>query len=305
MVAISNSASAFYDRSLSQMAALRSAAQDAQRQISTGERLARSSQDPVASAQLRQLARAERLAGIEAGNEARASQELSASASLLDSVADSLIRVRELVLASASDLSGPVEREAIATEIEQLRAGILAFANATSTDGHPLFGGQGSGPAYQIDPAGAIVYSGTSSSGVLEISAESVVERGLAGPQVFGFSDQNGPTDVFAFLAALAADLRGAASDPVASAQSAIGGIDSAIDTVSRAQAVLGARLGWIDTVAQAQVAKREARAQEQGNLGGVDLAVTITRLQQTLNVLEASQAGFARLSSLSLFNEI
>lgn len=304
MPAIINSTAAFYDSSLAQMAQLRRGAQDAQRQISTGERLARGSQDPVASAQLRLLARSERLAAIERGNAATATQELTASSDALDSVTNALIRVRELLLASASDLSGPVEREAMATEIEQLRASILATANTFSLSGRPLFGGEGMGAAYVIDAAGAATYAGTAASGALEIAPENLVERGLTGPEVFGLAGQNGPSDVFAFLATLVADLRGGAADPRSAAQSALGGIDSAIDTLGRAQAVLGARLGWIDTLAQAQVAREEARVEEQGRLGGVDLAATITRLQQTLNVLEASQASFARLASLSLFDE-
>lgn len=304
MPAIINSTAAFYDSSLAQMAQLRRGAQDAQRQISTGERLARGSQDPVASAQLRLLARSERLAAIERGNAATATQELTASSDALDSVTNALIRVRELLLASASDLSGPAEREAMATEIEQLRASILATANTFSFSGRPLFGGEGIGAAYAIDAAGAATYAGTAASGALEIAPENLVERGLTGPEVFGLAGQNGPSDVFAFLATLVADLRGGAADPRSAAQSALGGIDSAIDALGRAQAVLGARLGWIDTLAQAQIAREEARVEEQGRLGGVDLAATITRLQQTLNVLEASQASFARLASLSLFDE-
>lgn len=305
MAVINNSSSAFYERTLQQMAGLRRVAEDAQRQISTGERLARSSQDPVASAQLRLLARSERLAEIEVGNADLAAQELTASSDVLETVANAMIRVRELVLASASDLSGAVEREAVAAEIEQLRAGALASANSLSLGGRPLFGGEGTGAAYLVDAAGTATYAGTAASGSLEITTDVRIERGLTGPEVFAFTDQSGPTDVFAFLAALVADLRGGVGDPVAAAQTAVGGIDNAIETLSRAQAVLGARLGWVDTVAEAQVARQEARSQQQGQLGGVDLAVTITRLQQTLNVLEASQASFARLSSLSLFDEI
>jgi len=52
-------------------------------------------------------------------------------------------------------------------------------------------------------------------------------------------------------------------------------------------------------------VARDEARTQEQSQLGDVDLAEAITQLQQTLTTLEASQASFARVSSLSLFDLI
>ena len=43
--------------------------------------------------------------------------------------------------------------------------------------------------------------------------------------------------------------------------------------------------------------------ADERAAVGGADLATTMTRLQEVMTVLEASQASFVRLSGLSLFN--
>ena len=47
----------------------------------------------------------------------------------------------------------------------------------------------------------------------------------------------------------------------------------------------------------------RALRAEEQEAVGGTDLTQAVSRLQQTMTVLEATQASFARLSSLSLFS--
>jgi len=41
----------------------------------------------------------------------------------------------------------------------------------------------------------------------------------------------------------------------------------------------------------------------ERSSVGGADLAVTMTRLQEMLTVLEASQASFVRLANLNLFS--
>jgi flagellar hook-associated protein 3 FlgL len=46
-------------------------------------------------------------------------------------------------------------------------------------------------------------------------------------------------------------------------------------------------------------------RAAEQADLGGTDIAETVARLQQAMLVLEASQASFARLAGLSLFERL
>ena len=53
---VSNATGAFYERSLGQMNELRASLERLQTQISTGERLARGSEDPAAASRLRTLA---------------------------------------------------------------------------------------------------------------------------------------------------------------------------------------------------------------------------------------------------------
>lgn len=304
MVQAINSTAAFFRRSQSQMDDLRAEAEALQSQISSGERLQRSSDDPVASSRLRALARAERLAGIESDNAARANEELSASSSRLEDITNALIRARELALQAGSDGTSAAVRDAIANEIAQLRESVFTSANATSLSGRSLFGGEVTGAAYTLDGFGNATYVGSAESGTLEIADGVVVERGLTGPAVFNFDNGGTPSDVFAFLQSLETGLRSAA-DPAQFARDALSGLDSAIGVVSKGQTVIGVRLGWIETVQDTQAQRLLDRSQEGNDLGGVDLASAITQMQQVLTVLEASQASFVRLASLSLFSRI
>lgn len=304
MAVITNSTAAFYQRSLSQFGDLRELAESLQGQIASGERLSRSSDDPVASARLRSLSRTDRLAQIDAANASRANDELSEGAAATQTFADLMLRARELALWSANDTTSDGERELIATEIDQLREGLFSAANSFSTTGRSLFGGNIGSAAYAIDGAGNVTYVGTTDSGDIEIGEGVAVERGLTGPAILRFEDAGVETDAFAFLANLTQSMRSGA-DPAASSRDSLAGFDAAIDQLGRAQAIYGARLAWIDTVQQTQTQRAEARAEEGGEIGGTDLANAITRLQQTLTVLEASQASFARVSSLSLFDAI
>jgi flagellar hook-associated protein 3 FlgL len=68
---------------------------------------------------------------------------------------------------------------------------------------------------------------------------------------------------------------------------------------------VVGTRLAWIELTTERRAQVSEQRASEQAQLGGTDIAATITELQHAMTVLEASQASFARLASLSLFDLI
>ena len=304
MTNITNSTSAFFRRSLGQMGDLRALAERLQGQIGSGERLGRSSDDPAAAARLRSLLRLDRFAAVDAGNAKRASGDLGAGADALQSVADLLIRVRELAVRAGSETTGSEERGLITVEIEQLRDNILSLANSSGADGRPLFAGEADGPAYAIDGAGNVSYLGTASASTLDIGDGVRVERGVPGPQAFNFDDGGAPTDLFAFLAQ-AIDAMRTAADPAAAARDALGGVDTALDTLGRAQTVIGAKLAWIDTLGLGQAARADARAEEGGDVGGVEITEAVARLQQTLVVLEASQASFARLGRLTLFDAI
>ncbi len=305
MSIVSNSTLAFYRRSQGQMGSLREMAESLQGQLATGERLSRSSDDPLAASQLRALQRAEQLGEVDMANAARASQDLQATGGALDSIASDLIRVRELAVYAGSDTLGDSQREAIATEIDALRLSIMSAANATDSSGNALLGGESSGAAYEIDGSGTITYVGTASSGSIDLGQGQSVVRGLTGPEVFNFTGTSGPTDVFAELAALSLALRGGAADPAQAARDALGGLDTALDTVTRGQTVTGARVAWLDGVQDRQIDQSFTRSEQIADTGGVAFASTIAELQQLLTVLEASQASFSRLSNLSLFNQI
>ena len=102
---------------------------------------------------------------------------------------------------------------------------------------------------------------------------------------------------------ALSDALKGGVPDPAQAARDALGPLDTGLETITTQQTVIGARLNWIDLNAERRVQMSEARADEEAQVGGTDLSLAVSQLQQTMTVLEASQASFARLSQLSLFN--
>lgn len=305
MTAVTNSTAAFYGRSQLFLGGLRAEAETLQRQVATGERIARSSEDPVAASRLRLLERVEALGQIDERKARRVDEDLQLTTEALQSLADDLIRVRELALWASSDTTGATEHGAIATEIEQLREHIFATANALDSGGRPLFGGTSGTAAYQQDNAGNVSYVGTASTGEIDLGQGQSVTRGLAGPEVFAFTSNGVPSDVFVHLAALASALQGGAADPSQAAQDALAGLDGALATITRAQTVTGSRSAWLEVVQDRQIEQSLVRNQQMADVGGVELTSAIARLQQVLTVLEASQASFARVAGLSLFDQI
>lgn len=295
------STGAFYQRALDQMSTLRTRANDLQRQIGTGERLARSSDDPVAAARLRTLDRGERLAEVGQRNSDQAQNDLRLADSALASVTSAIVRAQELAIQAGSGTLGADQLAAIGEEIAGLREALLIVSNGRNSAGHALFGGQSTGAAYE-DTGTGIVYIGTGAVDPADLGEGQSVIPSLTGPDVFAVEVAGVPTDLFAVLGNLAATLQGG-GDPAPAASEALAGLEVGLSKASTAQTVVGARLGWIELMDNRREANGELVAEEKASVGGADLASTMTRLQEALTVLEASQASFVRLAGLSLFN--
>ena len=305
MTNITNSTAGFYQRSVDQMASLRRSAEDLQAQISTGERLTAASDDPVAAASLRQLSRMDRLAAVDSANAARASSDLQLAGGALETIGNDLARARELAIHAANGTLSADQRAWIGAELTGIQQSILATINTRGTGGNSLFAGQSDGPAYTVDAAGNPGYAGAATAGTLSLGEGMDVITGVTGPEALNFTATNGPADLLAFIKGLADTLQDTASDGAAAARASLGGFDEGLEALTRAQTVIGVRAAWIDTVQDRQTIHSEARAQQTADHGGVDLATTISELQQMLTVLGASQAGFVRIGQLSLFNSI
>lgn len=305
MTNVTNSTGSFFNRSLAQMADLRSGIERTRSQIATGKRIERGSDDPAAAAQLRSVARRETLTRVEGDNAARLGQDLSAASTEITAVTALFQRARELAVQAANTPTGADGRRAIAFELEQLQEELFTRANGTSLTGEPLFAGQSSDLPFTRDAAGNVTYVGTATSGAVPVAPGTAIERGLPGSEVFEFTVGGTPTSAFAVLGGLVTALQGGAPDPVAAANAAIEGIDAALDTAGRAQTILGTRMAWVEQVQDQQADRGIALAERRSRVGDTDIAEALARLQQSLTALEASQAAFARVSSLTLFSAL
>lgn len=302
---VSTSTGSFFNRSLAQMAELRGAIEQSRSQIATGQRIERGSDDPAAAAQLRGIARRSALAAVERENAARLGEDLGAASTELEAVTALLQRARELAVQAANAPTGSEGRQAIAFELGQLTEELFSRANAASLTGEPLFAGLSSDPAFVRDAAGNVTYAGTANSGAVSVAPGTAIERGLPGSEVFQFDLGGTPSSAFAVLGGLAAALDGGSPDPAGAALAALEGIDAALETTSRAQTILGTRMVWIEQVQEQQADRGVTLAERRSRVGDTDIAEAIARLQQSLTALEASQAAFARVSALSLFDAL
>ncbi|MBO9516541.1 MAG: flagellar biosynthesis protein FlgL [Porphyrobacter sp.] len=301
---INLSTSSFYDRSTQQLGSLREQANKLQDQIATGDRLTRSSDDPVAAARLRTLDRSERLSGIDQRNSDAAMSDLKLADTALSTMVNIITRAKELALSAANEAQGTEQRALLSAELDTLRESLMSVANSRNAMGHALFGGQASGMAYELSGT-TVTYIGTATTGAIDIGEGQKVTPAFTGPQVLSFDQGGTSTDLFALLGNLSAALQDPTADASTVAQSSLDGLDSAFDKVTTAQTITGARMGWIEMMDTRRQAVGDQVTQEKADIGSADPATAMVHLQETLTVLEASQASFIKLAGLSLFDLI
>lgn len=297
------STSGFFDSAVFSMNTLRTQANDLQKQISTGNRLNTSADDPVAAARMRALTRADALSQIDEANAASTRSDLSLADDTLSNIATITIRIRELATQAASGTLTDAQRVGIGAEVNGLRQNLVALANTQDSRGQSLFGGNGSGQAYTLDAAGKATYNGAPTADSLDLGAGLTVTRGITGPEFMGPS---GPNDLLAVVKALGDALQGTGGgslSPQQAAQNALAPLENGLSAITTAQTIIGSRLSWIDTTNTIRDQMAQQRTDDESTVGGTDIAEAVSRLQQVSTILQASQASFVKLASLSLFS--
>ena len=296
------STSAFFERSVMDLTALRKQAEETQAEMSTGQRLQRSSDDPVAASRLRQLARADAFDEVDTAATNRATTDLTLTDNALSQFANFVTRLQELTTHAASATLSPSQRAGIGEEVAQIRDNLVALANTRDGNGNALFGGESAADAYTLDASGNATYAGTLNAGTISLGGGQSVSRGVTGKEFLEFKSGGVTKDLLAVTKDLADTLKSGAG-AAAAASNALTTLNDGLNAITTAQTVVGSRLSWIDLNTERRTSLSELRTTEKTEVGGADLTESIAKLQNTMLVLEASQASFSRLANLSLFS--
>lgn len=144
-----------YDNALQQLYKRQSDLAGQQEKLSSGLRVNRVSDDPLAAAQAeRVMVRLDRIETDQRALETQRSALASAEAGLGEAIG-LMQTAREFVLAAGNAAYTPANRDTLAQQLSSLRDQIFAIANRTDNNGLPLFGGLGSaGSPFADIPAG-------------------------------------------------------------------------------------------------------------------------------------------------------
>jgi flagellar hook-associated protein 3 FlgL len=293
-----------FDRPSLLMASLTQQADKLQAQVATGKKIHAPSDSASGWQQLSGLKRAAADDGVYGDNIKMAQSLLAATDAALDTVETQLQRAKAFAVQANSDTTTPEGRAAILKEVEAIITDLLGVVNTKDTRGQPLFGGAAGDAAYARQPDGSIAYIGQGETATIPVGDGVEIAATESGARAFGGTPTaNGATDMFAVLTAFAAALQPGAEP--GGIDTAMTDLDAALDQLGTTRASVGARAFRMDLEAERLVDIDVTREATRSGIEDADTAASIAELQKTLTILQATQASFTKLTSLSLFDYI
>lgn len=291
-----------FDRPSLMMAALNKRADQLQIEVATGKKIHAPSDSASAWQQLTHLNRADSNDGTYGANVKTAQALLAQTEGALDTVATQLQRAKAMAVQANNGTATPEARAAILQDVEAIIVDLLNVANGTDSRGYPLFGGAMGDTAYARQTDGSIAYIGTGEAAPIPIADGVSIAATETGARAFGgIAGVNGETDMFAILAAFAAALQPGAEP--GGIDTAMTDLDAALTQVDTTRASVGARAFRLDLEAERLADADVARDVAREGIESADPTQAIAELQKTLTILQATQASFSKLTSLSLFD--
>lgn len=213
--------------------------------------------------------------------------------STLSGMTTDVRRARDLALQGANTGSmSATSREALATEVDQIRDGLIASGNSTYLN-RPLFGGVTAGAQAFDTDTGA--YNGSTTGTVTRSIAAGVeIQVDVRGTDVVG---PNGDS-LFDHLTALSTALR---SGDEAGVGTAIDKLSGRLETISNVQADVGTRYLRVEAAVDDGADALLTLTTELSDIENADLPQTIVDLQLQEVAYQAALAATSRVMQPSL----
>lgn len=283
------------DRSMSRLQGSLSRLAEIQEHLSTGRVLNRASDDPADAATAMRLRSAIGAQQQHVRNADDGAARLATLDSTLGTATDLVRRARELAQQGISGAAGPQAREALAAEVDQLRASLLSTANTTYLD-RPVLGGTTIGATAFAEAAGVVTFAGDTGSVRRTVGDGVVVDVAVPGPAVFGADGDN----TFDHLTALSAALR---AGDVTGMEAGLTSLAADGERIVAARADVGTRALRIEQAAARAADAELSLTSSLAEIENADLPRTLVDLKMQEVAYQASLAATARVLQPSLLD--
>ena len=264
-----------------------------QDQLSSGKQLNRPSDSPTGTVTSMQLR-----------GESRATQQYSRNAddglgwlatldSTLTSTSTLVNRARDLSVQALNTGAGDaLSRQALATEIDQIRTSLIGYANTKYLD-RPVFGGTTTGDLAYL-PSG--VYQGDSGTTTRTVGAGAKVRVDANGPEAFG----SGDSQVFKVLQDISDSIKSGKSDDLSANLKML---DNAADLMKSTLSEVGARYNRVEQMKQSAQDRLLSVTSQLSDVEDIDLPKAIMEMQLQQTAYQAALAASAKVIQPSLID--
>ncbi|WP_044177583.1 flagellar hook-associated protein FlgL [Phytobacter massiliensis] len=285
-------------------------------QMSTGQRVNKPSDDPIAASQAVVVSQAQEQNDQYKLARTFANQKISLEESVLQQATGAITAAHSSVVAAANGTLSDDDRASMATQLQGLRDQLMNLANSTDGNGRYIFGGYKTADAPFDAKTGA--YNGGTEAITQKVDAARTMVIAHTGDEVFNHISSNAipepdgkpsQTNVFNILddaiKALNVPVAGNAAAQ-ATSQAALDkanrGLNNALNNVSSVRAELGTQLDELTKLDTLGDDRALSLKTQMSSLVDVDWNEAISSYTMQQAALQASYKAFSDMQGMSLF---
>lgn len=284
-------------------------------QMSTGKRVTKPSDDPIAASQAVVLSQAQAQNSQYALARTFATQKVSLEENVLGQVTTAIQSAQEKIVYANNGTLSDDDRASLATDIEGIRNQILNLANSTDGNGRYIFAGYKTESAPFTGAAGNVTYNGGDKAVSQSVDASRTMTIGHLGSEIFDKVTSNAvpepdgsasETNLFDMLDSAIKVLNTPTADLTDAEKGAIDktsrGLKNSLNNVLTVRAELGTQLSELDKLDELGSDRALGQAQQMSDLVDVDWNSAISSYVMQQAALQASYKAFSDMQGMSLF---
>ncbi|MGK7285759.1 flagellar hook-associated protein FlgL [Buttiauxella agrestis] len=288
-------------------------------QMSTGKRVTKPSDNPIAASQAVVLSQAQAQNSQYALARTFATQKVSLEENVLGQVTTAIQSAQEKIVYANNGTLSDDDRASLATDLEGIRNQIMNLANSTDGNGRYIFAGYKTEAAPFSGTAGNVTYKGGDTPVSQSVDAARTMTIGHTGTQIFNSITSNAvpepgngtsETNLFNMLDSAVKTLRtpteglddAGKADLTAAIDKTSRGLKNSLNNVLTVRAELGTQLSELDKLDELGNDRALGQAQQMSDLVDVDWNSAISSYVMQQAALQASYKAFSDMQGMSLF---
>jgi len=288
-------------------------------QLSTGSKVSKPSDDPLAASQAVLVRQAQAENSQFSVARTFANQSMSQEESILSSVTSTIQDAQTLIVQAGDGSLSDDDRSSLATKLESLKSQLVNMANSTDGNGRYIFAGYKSDIApYTQDPTtGAVTYSGGDTAITQQVDASRTMTINHTGNQIFNSltgdakkepDGTTGESDIFKTIDSALTALKTPSADYTSDTEysdaidKANRGLSNSLNNVLSVRSELGTQMSELDSLDTLGDNRDVTNSTKLSNLVDTEWtsAISTYTLQQV--ALQASYKTYSSMQGMSLF---